>query len=73
MDEDRLFAKLDALDDQNRQLLVGVTELKEQVKAVSDHESRIRILERWKYGLPIAGLTAVISAGVSAWTASRGS
>lgn len=72
MDEDRLFDKLDALDEQNRQLLVGVTELKKQIEQVPDHEARIRILERWKYGLPVAGVTAVISAGISAWTASRG-
>lgn len=73
MDEDRLFDKLDAMEEQNRQLLVGITELREQAKAVPDHEARIRLLERWKYGLPVAGLTAVISAGISAWTAAKGS
>ncbi len=72
MDEDRLFDKLDTLDEQNRQLLVNLTSLQEQIKLVPDHENRIRVLERWKYGLPLAGLTAVLSAGVSAWTASKG-
>lgn len=72
MDEERLFDKLNTLDEQNRQLLVGLTALQEQIKPVADHEGRIRGLERWRYGLPAAGLTAVVSAALSAWTATRG-
>lgn len=34
--------------------------------------TRVTALERWRYGLPIAGLTAVLSAALSAWTATRG-
>lgn len=38
----------------------------EQLKAVPDHEQRIRSLERWKYGLPIASLLAAGSAVLAA-------
>ncbi|WP_223772954.1 hypothetical protein [Streptomyces sp. 135] len=30
-----------------------------------DHETRIRAVERWKYSVPTALVTAVISAGVT--------
>lgn len=32
---------------------------------LADHESRIRSVERWKYSVPTALVTAVISAGVT--------
>jgi hypothetical protein len=35
----------------------------EQLKAIPDHEQRIRALERWRYSLPIAMLAALASAG----------
>ncbi len=41
--------------------------LTEQVKDVPDHESRLRKLEKWRYGLPFAGLLAVVSAALSAY------
>ncbi len=38
--------------------------------AVPDNvEVRLTSLERWKYSLPMAGITAVLAAGLSAWTA----
>lgn len=49
-----------------------VTSLVEQTKAVPDHENRLRALERWRYGIPAAGLTAVAAAAVSAFTATKG-
>lgn len=49
-----------------------VTTLVEQAKAVPDHENRLRALERWRYGIPAAGLTAVAAAAVSAFTATKG-
>ena len=39
----------------------------EQLKAVPDHESRIRKLEQWRYGLPFAGLLAIASLAISAY------
>lgn len=32
---------------------------------LADHEARIRTLERWKYGIPLAGLTAILSAVIA--------
>lgn len=37
----------------------------EQLKVVPDHESRIRKLEQWRYGLPFAGVLAVASISLS--------
>jgi hypothetical protein len=37
----------------------------EQLKAISDHEQRIRALERWRYSMPVA---AVGSVGLSVWS-----
>lgn len=34
-----------------------------------DHESRIRALERWRYGLPLASLLAVGSVALSVYEA----
>lgn len=39
----------------------------EMQKERDDHESRIRMLERWRYMLPSSLLTAVISAGVTVY------
>jgi hypothetical protein len=35
----------------------------EQLKAIPDHEQRLRALERWRYSLPLAALGALVSAG----------
>lgn len=40
------------------EMSVQLAVIAEQLKAVPDHEARIRSLERWKYGLPVAGLLA---------------
>jgi len=46
-----------------------VKDLKEQAahmsqarEQITDHEQRMRSLERWKYGIPISGVLAVIGA-----------
>jgi hypothetical protein len=41
----------------------------EQLKAVPDHENRIRSLERWRYGLPLAGVLAIGSTAISIYAA----
>ena len=35
-------------------------------KILNDHESRIRGLERWKYGIPVTLITGIVAA-VAAW------
>ena len=39
----------------------------EKLNAIPDHESRIRKLEAWRYGLPLAGLLAIASIVISAY------
>lgn len=39
----------------------------EQLKAIPDHESRIRKLEQWRYGLPLAGVMALGSMALTVW------
>jgi hypothetical protein len=58
------------------QILITVTDIKtdmavvkEQMKAMPDHESRIRSLEKWRYGLPLAGLMALASLVIAAYGA----
>lgn len=46
--------------------------ISEQLKAVPDHESRIRKLEQWRYGLPLSGLLAVASIAISVYQAMHG-
>jgi len=31
-------------------------------RKLGDHEERLRVIERWKYGVPIASLAAIASA-----------
>jgi hypothetical protein len=45
--------------------------ISEQLKAVPDHENRIRSLERWKYALPVAGLLAFGSLVLTVYQALR--
>ncbi len=72
MNEERILDKLDGIEAQNVTMLVALTRLQEQVSSMPDHEVRIRSLERWKYGLPVTALTALIAMGASAWTAVKG-
>lgn len=48
-----------------------VTQAEQLNKQVPDHENRLRVLERWRYGIPAAGVTAVVAA-ITAFTASKG-
>lgn len=38
------------------------------MEAIPDHESRIRKLEAWRYGLPLSGLLAIASAALSVYS-----
>lgn len=72
MNEDRILDKLDGIDAQNRLMIIALTRLEEQVRTVPDHEERIRSLERWKYGLPVTGMTSVLAMALSIWTQTKG-
>jgi len=45
--------------------------ISEQLKAVPDHEQRIRSLERWRYALPLSGLAALGSIILSIYQAAH--
>lgn len=73
MNEERIFDKLDSIEAKTAEALTAIARCEEQLKDLPDHEIRLRSLEKWRYGLPIAGLTAVISAALSAWSYTKGS
>lgn len=70
MSEDRIFEKLDELGERQTQTLLAVTRLEEQVKGLPDHETRIRSLERWRWGL--VGVTSLLTTGFSAYASAKG-
>lgn len=41
----------------------AIWSMKPQAEMIHDHEGRIRSLERWRYGLPLALIIAAGSAG----------
>ena len=41
--------------------------ISEQLKSIPDHEARLRKLEAWRYGLPLAGVMAVGSMGLTVY------
>lgn len=41
-------------------------------KHLADHETRLRSIERWKYAVPTATIGAIVSAGVTIFTALGG-
>lgn len=43
------------------------TKLDQQLSGQLDHEVRLRAIERWKYALPIASITAVASGVLTAF------
>jgi len=62
-DEDKVLITAKDVYEQVMKLVVGVNqltqELKESRKTDDDHEKRLRVVERWMWGLPVAFLTAV--------------
>lgn len=49
MNEERIFNKLDGIESQNREALVALTRLEEQIKDMPDLKTRIRALEQWRW------------------------
>lgn len=70
VNEDRILAKLDSIEDQNRIALIAITRLEEQVRTVPDHETRLRSLERWKWGF--TGVLGLMTTAFTAYSKSKG-
>lgn len=70
MNEDRIFDKLDAIEEKSTRALVEIAKLQEQVKGVPDHENRIRALEKWRWAL--LGAAALLSTAFTFYSASKG-
>lgn len=60
--------QISLLDIYTKQIEMGA-DMKTLKETLPDHESRIRALERWRYGLPIAGMLAIGSAALSVYSA----
>jgi len=70
--EDRLFEKLDGIEGQNRDLLVALTRLEEQIKEVPDLRIRLRALEQWRWMVVGALVAGGGSLGAQVLSAFRG-
>lgn len=70
VNEDRIFDKLDEIQTQNIETLVALSKLEEQIKGIPDHESRIRALEQWRWGL--VGVTSLLTTGFTWYSTTRG-
>ena len=71
MNEDRILDKLDEIGAQGAETLVEIGKLQEQVKALPDHETRIRTLEQWRWGL--VGVSGLLTTGFTWYTTAKGS
>jgi hypothetical protein len=62
-------AQITIVDVYTRQVEMNATlaTIQEQLKAIPDHEQRIRALERWRYSLPMAFVSAAASVALSVW------
>lgn len=70
MQEERILNKLDEIQAQGSQALVAIAELQTQIKAVPDHESRIRTLEQWRWGL--VGFSGLLATGFTTYASAKG-
>ena len=63
-------APVTILDVYTKQVELGaqLAVIHEQLKAIPDHEARIRALERWRYSTPVAMIAGLGSAAVAAWS-----
>lgn len=66
----------DVADPSNTDLLVSLTRLETKIDGVvigaTDHESRLRKLEAWRYALPSSLVLGVVSAVLSIYEARNG-
>ncbi|HKZ21157.1 MAG TPA: hypothetical protein VJQ57_13735 [Acidimicrobiia bacterium] len=70
MNEERIFIKLDELQNQTTQVLVEIGKLQEQNKQLPDHDTRIRALEQWRWGL--VGFSGLLATGFTSYASMRG-
>lgn len=70
MNEDRVLDKLDSIESQNRHTLEALARLGEQIKAIPDHEDRIRALEQWRWGL--VGVSSLLTTGFTWYASTKG-
>lgn len=70
MNEDRILDKLDEIQTQGSQALIEISKLQEQIKAVPDHENRIRALEQWRWGL--VGVSGLLVTGFTTYASAKG-
>lgn len=68
--EERIFTKLDAIEAKSDQALVEIGKLQEQVKNIPDHETRIRALEQWRWGL--VGVSTILATGFTTYASAKG-
>lgn len=70
MDENRILDELKEIKAQGGNALVEITKLQEQIKAMPDHETRIRALEQWRWGL--VGATTLLTTGFTWYSSTKG-
>ena len=59
--------QISLLDIYTKQIEMGA-DMKSLKEQLPDHETRIRSLEHWKYGLPLAGITALGSLALAVYS-----
>lgn len=70
VNEDRIFTKLDAIEAKSDQALLEIGKLQEQVKNIPDHETRLRSLEQWRWGL--VGVSGLLATGFTSYASMKG-
>jgi len=53
--------------DQVMALRSEIQQVKSTVVALTDVEHRLRAVERWRYALPLTGVTALLAAAAAIW------
>lgn len=64
MSEDRIFEKLDSLDEKTTHVLVGLARVEEQIKDVQDLRDRVLAIEKWRWtaaGALLASGTSLVA------------
>lgn len=70
VNEERILNKLDEIQVQGSEALREIGRLQEQIKAVPDHEMRIRALEQWRWGL--VGVSGLLVTGFTTYASTKG-
>jgi hypothetical protein len=46
-------------------LIIAHIKLDRVIKDSTDHEARLRVLEKWKYGIPVSAIAAAVAAALT--------